>query len=75
MHLFPKGQELNSLPLVQLGPEPLSEEFTVDYLSGKVGENNRKIKPVLLDQTIVVGIGNIYVDEVIISFRVSIQKE
>ena len=73
MHLFAKGQELTSLPLVNLGPEPLTEDFTVEYLAGKLGKTNRKIKPVLLDQNIVVGIGNIYVDESL--FRAGIHPE
>ena len=63
MHLFSKGEEAGSLPLAGLGPEPLSPEFTVPYLAGRLARTGRKIKPVLLDQTIVVGIGNIYVDE------------
>ena len=73
MHLFAKGQELNSLPLLNLGPEPLSADFTVKYLSEKLAKTSRKIKPVLLDQNIVVGIGNIYVDESL--FRSGIHPE
>lgn len=73
MHLFAKGQELTSLPLVNLGPEPLDADFTVEYLAGRLGKTNRKIKPVLLDQNIVVGIGNIYVDESL--FRAGIHPE
>ena len=73
MHLFAKGQELNSLPLINLGPEPLSSEFTVEYLREKLAKTSRKIKPVLLDQNIVVGIGNIYVDESL--FRAGIHPE
>ena len=73
MHLFEKGQELTSLPLVNLGPEPLSTEFTVEYLGGKLAKTSRKIKPVLLDQNMVVGIGNIYVDESL--FRAGIHPE
>lgn len=73
MHLFEKGQELKSLPLVNLGPEPLSTAFTVAYLAEKLAKTSRKIKPVLLDQNIVVGIGNIYVDESL--FRAGIHPE
>ena len=73
MHLFEKGQEMNSLPLINLGPEPLSSDFTVEYLSGKLAKTSRKIKPVLLDQKTVVGIGNIYVDESL--FRAGIHPE
>ena len=73
MHLFAKGEELEQLPLLHLGPEPLSEDFTVEGLRAKLARTNRKIKPVLLDQTVVVGIGNIYVDESL--FRSGIHPE
>ncbi|GAA0333321.1 DNA-formamidopyrimidine glycosylase [Bacillus carboniphilus] len=63
MHLFNKGEELLSLPLSQLGPEPFSEEFTVDYLKSVLKQSERPIKALLLDQTKLVGLGNIYVDE------------
>lgn len=46
-----------------LGPEPLSPEFTVDVLRGLLNGRKRTIKPLLLDQTIIAGIGNIYADE------------
>lgn len=73
MHLFAKGEEMNQLPLAHLGPEPLSREFTIDGLTAKLRKTNRKIKIVLLDQTVVVGIGNIYVDESL--FRAGIHPE
>lgn len=73
MHLFLKGTEFDQLPLSQLGPEPFSTEFTVDYLAEKLAGSNRKIKVLLLDQTIVVGLGNIYVDEAL--FRARIHPE
>lgn len=73
MHLFAKGEEMNQLPLAHLGPEPLSREFTIDDLTAKLRKTNRKIKMVLLDQTVVVGIGNIYVDESL--FRAGIHPE
>jgi formamidopyrimidine-DNA glycosylase len=73
MHLFKKGEEEKELPLSQLGPEPFSEEFTIDLLSEKLQKTNRKIKTALLDQTLVVGLGNIYVDEAL--FRSGIHPE
>ncbi len=63
MHLFLKGEELSSLPLEKLGPEPLSDAFTVEYLKPILQKTSRNIKAVILDQTVVVGVGNIYVDE------------
>lgn len=46
-----------------LGVEPLSEQFTVEYLAARLQNRKRPIKNVLLDQAIVAGIGNIYADE------------
>lgn len=73
MHLFEKGTEFQVPPLIDLGPEPFSTEFTREYLSQKLQKTNRKIKPTLLDQKIVVGLGNIYVDEAL--FRSKIHPE
>jgi formamidopyrimidine-DNA glycosylase len=48
----------------KLGCEPLSGQFTPEYLSG-VCQSSRQIKPLLLDQSQIAGLGNIYVDEVL----------
>lgn len=73
MHLFTKGEELDALPLSQLGPEPFSNEFTLKHLQERLAKTNRSIKAVLLDQKVVVGLGNIYVDEAL--FRSGIHPE
>ncbi|UII55144.1 DNA-formamidopyrimidine glycosylase [Cytobacillus spongiae] len=73
MHLFTKGEERNELPLSQLGPEPLAEQFTLDELKQKLLKTTRNIKSALLDQRLVVGLGNIYVDEAL--FRARIHPE
>nr|WP_199307674.1 MULTISPECIES: DNA-formamidopyrimidine glycosylase [unclassified Leptolyngbya] len=49
--------------LQSLGPEPLSTDFTVDYLMAQLQNRARPIKNALLDQAVVAGIGNIYADE------------
>jgi len=46
-----------------LGPEPLSRQFTVRWLAGALGARRRQLKPLLLDQRVIAGLGNIYVDE------------
>ena len=51
--------------LSSLGPEPLEEGFGWDYLPRKIGSRRAQIKPLLLDQKVVSGIGNIYVDEIL----------
>jgi len=46
-----------------LGPEPLSDEFSVGFLNGALKGKRTPIKAALLDQRIVAGLGNIYVCE------------
>jgi formamidopyrimidine-DNA glycosylase len=47
------------------GPEPLSDEFSVAWLRRALGGRRRALKPLLLDQSFLAGLGNIYVDEVL----------
>lgn len=70
MHLFPKGEEERFPPLSELGVEPFSKQFTLEFLYHKLQKTKRTIKTTLLDQKIVVGIGNIYADEAL--FRAGI---
>jgi formamidopyrimidine-DNA glycosylase len=46
-----------------LGPEPLDEAFTAAALYQALHSRRRQLKPLLLDQTFIAGLGNIYVDE------------
>lgn len=46
-----------------LGPEPLGDAFTLESFRDRLKGKTRMIKPLLLDQTVVAGLGNIYVDE------------
>lgn len=56
--------EVDSLPaLTKLGPEPLEKHFSVQYMAERLKKRRTKIKGLLLDQTFVAGLGNIYVDE------------
>jgi formamidopyrimidine-DNA glycosylase len=50
-------------PFVAMGPEPLGEDFSADYLQGALKGRSASIKALLLDQRIVAGLGNIYVCE------------
>lgn len=49
--------------LSSLGPEPLDHNFTAEDLSARLSQRQRAIKPLLLDQTVLAGLGNIYTDE------------
>jgi len=70
MHLFSEGEDLNELPLKKLGVEPLSEQFTAKVLREKLQHRQSKIKPLLLNQELIVGLGNIYVDEALFAARI-----
>jgi formamidopyrimidine-DNA glycosylase len=47
----------------KLGPEPLTPRYTADYLKQTLDGRNTSVKAVLLKQTDIAGIGNIYADE------------
>ena len=49
--------------LASMGPEPLSEEFTLTYLTETMAKRKGRIKALLLNQKLIGGLGNIYVDE------------
>jgi formamidopyrimidine-DNA glycosylase len=49
--------------LQDLGPEPLSEDFTPEWLVDSLKAHRRQLKPLLLDQSFLAGLGNIYTDE------------
>ncbi|MBL0169232.1 MAG: bifunctional DNA-formamidopyrimidine glycosylase/DNA-(apurinic or apyrimidinic site) lyase [Gemmatimonadaceae bacterium] len=51
------------LRLPELGPEPLEETFSVEVFAAALATRSAPIKPVLLDQKVVAGIGNIYAAE------------
>lgn len=58
------------IPLARLGPEPLAEEFSLERLRAALAGRRGPIKPALLDQSVIAGLGNIYVDEAL--FRAGI---
>ena len=49
--------------LGDLGPEPFSDEFTPHWLYENLRARRRQLKPLLLDQSFLAGLGNIYTDE------------
>lgn len=73
MHLFTPGEEFQLPPLHKLGLEPLDQEFTFEAFRKVIGGRSTKIKPLLLNQERIVGIGNIYADEAL--FRAGIHPE
>ncbi|HZG83527.1 DNA-formamidopyrimidine glycosylase [Paenibacillus sp.] len=63
MDLYKPGEEEREGPLAKLGLEPLEDAFTEAAFRAAVAGRKTKIKPLLLNQECVVGLGNIYVDE------------
>ena len=71
MHLLLKEDLYKRKPLSELGLEPMDEKLTSGYLKQKYFKKRIPIKTVLLDQNIVVGIGNIYADEILFLSKIS----
>ncbi|MCK4026232.1 DNA-formamidopyrimidine glycosylase [Streptococcus iners] len=54
----------------KIGPEPTEEDFVLEEFALKLAKSNKPIKSHLLDQSLVAGLGNIYVDEVLFRAQV-----
>ena len=67
--LYEPGEEDGHPLISRLGPDPFSEDFTVEYLASVFGRK-ASVKGLLLDQSVVAGLGNIYVDEILFSASV-----
>lgn len=63
LYLLPPEELWRISGLVSMGPEPLSPEFTLEYLAQVLKKRHGNIKAVLLNQKYIGGLGNIYVDE------------
>lgn len=71
--LVPKDTSQMYKGLQKLGPEPTEEAFLLEGFEQELKKRKKPIKPLLLDQTLVTGLGNIYVDESL--FRAGIHPE
>jgi formamidopyrimidine-DNA glycosylase len=58
------------MPWARMGPEPLSPDFTEGTLASALARRSAPIKSLLLNQEIVAGLGNIYVDESLFRARI-----
>ncbi|MBW3538188.1 bifunctional DNA-formamidopyrimidine glycosylase/DNA-(apurinic or apyrimidinic site) lyase [Candidatus Parcubacteria bacterium] len=64
IQLVETDQVENHQLIARLGPEPLSPDFTAEHLASRVKRHPKApIKAVILDQSTVAGVGNIYADE------------
>ncbi|MEE3255098.1 MAG: DNA-formamidopyrimidine glycosylase, partial [Chloroflexota bacterium] len=59
VYLVPSAETITS----KLGPEPLSKQFTHSVFFQMLSQHRRMLKPLLLDQHFLAGMGNIYTDE------------
>ncbi|MFA5034874.1 MAG: bifunctional DNA-formamidopyrimidine glycosylase/DNA-(apurinic or apyrimidinic site) lyase [Candidatus Margulisiibacteriota bacterium] len=71
VRLYNAAERVKTIERMNLGPEPLSREFSLDYFKSMVAKRPRsKVKVFLMDNKVVVGVGNIYSDEVLFRARV-----
>ena len=71
-----KKEDIDKIgPLKELGLEPWDDNLTSDYLLEKYKNKRLPIKSVLLDQSIIVGIGNIYADEILFLCKINPLKK
>lgn len=75
MHLFLLGDEWKQPPLNKLGLEPLDKSFTFAAFCKTVADKTTKIKPLLLNQEYIAGLGNIYVDESLFQAGIHPERE
>ena len=75
LDLVEPGNEDTHLRLKALGPEPLDElKFTTEYLYSYSRKRKVALKVFIMDQRVVVGVGNIYASEVLFRAKVRPQK-
>ncbi|MBL8309277.1 MAG: bifunctional DNA-formamidopyrimidine glycosylase/DNA-(apurinic or apyrimidinic site) lyase [Burkholderiales bacterium] len=72
MHVFDGRDDAQPL-LAALGPEPLTDAFNADYLHAATRRRSGPIKQALMDNRLVVGVGNIYANESL--FRAGIHPD
>jgi len=75
MELWPTDDMQNYPRLKAMGPEPLSNRFNADYLNEALRGKHTPIKAALLDQSVVAGLGNIYVCEALFRSGISPRRK
>ncbi|GAB4256539.1 DNA-formamidopyrimidine glycosylase [Thermincola ferriacetica] len=71
VYLLPDDRLDRITGLRTMGVEPLTEEFTKEFLKKELKRKRTKIKVLLLDQTFIAGIGNIYADEALFRAKIN----
>lgn len=76
MYLYDKLVDIyKEKPLNNVGLEPFDDKMTVQYLKNSFKNSIRPIKSSLLDQSVIAGLGNIYVDEVLFMSKIDPQRK
>jgi formamidopyrimidine-DNA glycosylase len=75
MELSKIDEVMNVSGIQKLGVEPIEEKIDVDEIYQKIHRRKQAIKTVLLDQTVVAGLGNIYVDETLFLSGIHPEKQ
>ncbi len=65
VQVLPPGHDFSNTMLSNIGPEPLSRDYTPDYLQERAAGKNRPLKNFLMDSRVIAGIGNIYACEIL----------
>jgi len=68
--LWVSGNPLDHPLLKKLGPEPLEQDFTAEYLFAVAKNRNLPIKSLIMDSKVVVGVGNIYATEALFTSKI-----
>lgn len=71
MKLLPADQLASLKGIAELAPEPFTSDFNSDYLKHVLKRSQRSLKTLLLDQTKVLGLGNIYAAEALFRARIN----
>lgn len=67
--------DLSTLPYIKtLGPEPFDESLDVDWYKNKLQSRKMPIKPLLMNQAFLAGIGNIYASEILFRAQINPKK-
>ncbi|WP_412032161.1 DNA-formamidopyrimidine glycosylase [Malacoplasma muris] len=73
--IYNENDYINSKEISKLALDPLDENFNWKYLKNNISKSSRHIKTLLLDQTNVAGIGNIYADEILHASNINPLKQ
>lgn len=71
VYLVPSAEEV----IGKLGPEPLEDDFTLESFKERITGRQTTIKPLLLNQEFIAGVGNIYADEALWRARIDPRRK